>query len=167
MIDVEEVEGDLRRQRLSYLVDMYKLYHGHMNSMFNYFLILAGLIATAYVQSSSAAAKIDKAIPACIALFGALMSYISLRVHQRSRQMIDTIENGLREEEKKMFKQGGGFLNAPIERRSWLGRHKYQFPLTYWAFISAFSLLTIYAWALRQEVDLRQVSTKLLNLFNS
>jgi hypothetical protein len=31
-----------KNQRLTYLLDVYKLYQGHINTMFNYFLLTSG-----------------------------------------------------------------------------------------------------------------------------
>jgi hypothetical protein len=123
-------ETELRKQRVAYLVEVYKLYHGHINTQFNYFLIIAGLLFTAYVQSMSATAAISKAVPVSVAFFGAFMSFIGLRIHIRSRDMLDTIECGLSREEEVMFEKGGGFLTAPTPRRWLLGRHKTQFRVT-------------------------------------
>ena len=149
--------SDIQKQRVTYLMDVYKLYHGHINAMFNYFLILSGLIATAYVQSANETAHMNKAVPACIGLFGALMSYIGLRIHRRSREMMDTIEASLRQQERLLFSDGGGFLTAETRPASWLGRHKYQFQLTYWAFVIAFLLLFTYSAAIYVDLHLMRI----------
>jgi tellurite resistance protein TehA-like permease len=161
--EARETEEEARKQRLNYLLEIYKLYLGHINTMFNYFLIIAGLIATAYVQSMNAATQIDKAVPSSISLFGAFISYIALRIHIRSRDMLDQIESGLRREEEAIFQPGGGFLMAELPRRGPLGRHKYQFRATYWAFVFAFLVMAAYAWALRQGADVGKLFGWLLS----
>ncbi|GAA0577013.1 hypothetical protein GCM10009416_14520 [Craurococcus roseus] len=160
--EAREADEEASQQRLDYLLDIYKLYHGHINTMFNYFLIIAGLIATAYVQSMNVATQIDKAVPACISLFGAFISYIALRIHIRSRDMLDAIERGLCREEGRMFEPGRGFLTADLPRRGLLGRHKHQFRITYWAFVFAFVAMAAYAWTLRQGIDIATLFCKLV-----
>lgn len=134
-----------KNERLSYLLDVYKLYHGHINTMFNYFLIISGLFANAYIQSLYKQADFCKALPLFIALFGALMAAVSLLIHLRSRDMLDTIESGLKREEDKLFPNKDGFLNASPTRTSRFLRHKYQFPFTYLAFIAGFLAMAFYA----------------------
>jgi hypothetical protein len=149
-----------KNERLSYLLDMYKLYHGHINTMFNYFLILSGLIANAYIQSMLKTAHISRALSASIAAFGALMSIVSLLIHLRSRTMMDIIERGLKAEEEVVFLPRNyqslsrndqariykGFLTEDSYTwRLWYQRHKYQFPITYWAFVLAFAAMAVYA----------------------
>jgi hypothetical protein len=134
-----------KNERLSYLLEVYKLYHGHINVMFNYFLVLSGLIANAYIQSMLKTADISRALSASIAAFGALLAFISLLIHIRSRDMLDTIECGLRREENALFPERNGFLNAAPSRAHWLFRHKYQFPITYCAFVLAFVGMAIYS----------------------
>ena len=129
-----------KNERLSYLLDVYKLYHGHINTMFNYFLVISGLIVNGYIQASQ---KLDTgpSIATGIALFGALMSLISLLIHIRSRDMLDTIETGLEREENLLFPRQDGFLNAAPTRARWYYRHRYQFPAMYLSFIAGFVLL--------------------------
>ena len=133
-----------KNERLGYLLDVFKLYHGHINTMFNYFLIISGLIVNGYIQALQ---KVDTGISVAtgIALFGALMSGISLLIHVRSRDMLDTIETGLKREEDALFPSHDGFLNASPTRTQWYFRHKYQFPAMYWSFVIAFILLAVFS----------------------
>jgi hypothetical protein len=77
-----------KNERLSYLLDVYKLYHGHINTMFNYFLLLAGLIANGYINSlpKNPASTV---LPSSIGLFGAAMSFGSFLIHHKSRLLLD------------------------------------------------------------------------------
>jgi hypothetical protein len=135
----------VKNEQLSYLLDVYKLYHGHINTMFNYFMIIAGLTGNAYINSLPKKPGGDTNLAIWIALFGALISLVSLLVHIRSRDMLDTIESGLRREEDKLFPDKDGFLNAAPTRTWFLFRHKYQFPITYWAFVIGFVGMALYA----------------------
>jgi hypothetical protein len=135
---------DKKSVRLEYLMDQYKLYHGHINLMFNYFLLLAGLILNGFIQSLQKQADISPVISLCIALFGALMSIISLFIHIRSRDMVYTIEDGLKIEELNIFPPGSGVLNK-YPHRSFLFRHRYQFPITYISFVAAFLAMAGYS----------------------
>jgi hypothetical protein len=138
------VINDKQTARLTYLMDQYKLYHGHINTMFNYFLLLSGLILNAFIQSIQKQADINPIVSICIALFGAFTSFIALLIHIRSRDMLDTIEDGLKREELVIFQTGSGVLNK-YPTRGFLFRHKYQFRITYWSFIIAFLAMAAYS----------------------
>ncbi len=130
--------------RRDYLMDMYKLYHGHINSMLNYFLIVTGLIINAYVQCL-ANKDLGWYAGSLTASLGAFLALVFFLVHMRSRDLLETIENGLRSEELLLFEKGGGFLNAPVTRKYWFNRHKYQFPIAYGAFGLAFLGMALFA----------------------
>ena len=72
-----------KNQRLSYLLEVYKLYQGHINTMFNYFLLASGLLANAYLQ----VLQKEAVLSACVAFVGASISVLSLLVHIRSRRI--------------------------------------------------------------------------------
>jgi hypothetical protein len=131
-------------RRLSYLLDVYKLYQVHVNTMFNYFMILSGLIANAYIQSMQSQALKTTMAP-YIAGFGGFIAVVSLLVYLRSRQMLDTIEFGMLKEERCIFDDGDGFLSANSMKPRWFMRHWHQFIAVYIAFIMAFSGMCIYA----------------------
>jgi len=95
-----------KNQRLSYLLDVYKLYQGHINTMFNYFLLTSGLLANAYIQVLQKQAVLS----VCVAAFGALMALMSLFIHIRSRELLERIENGLEVEARNLFSNDQGFL---------------------------------------------------------
>lgn len=133
------------KERLAYLVDVYKVYQVHINSMFNYFIVLAGLIANAYIQSLSRQADISWVVSAAIAIFGAVMSLVALAIHLRSRQLLEAIESGLVAEEDKLFSGSVGFLNIQRVPRKWFLRHKIQFPIAYLLFTTAFVSMGVYA----------------------
>ncbi len=136
--------NDKKSVQFEYLVDMYKIFHGNINTMFNYFVLLSGLIINAFVQSMQKQAVINRKVSASIAAFGAIMSVISLLIHIRSSDMLYTLENGLLQEEKNLFPTGGGvFLSH--RKRSWFLRYKYLFPITYGCFIIAFAMMSVYA----------------------
>ena len=139
------LSADEQSERLKYLTEVYKLYHGHINTMFNYFLIVIGLIANAYVQALLNE-KIELAhLAAMIAFIGALVSIIALKIHQRSRQFLDTIEAALTVEETQLFRAEPGFLISIPTPASPLARHKGQFLAMYWIAILSFFLGAIYA----------------------
>ena len=131
-------ENEKAKVRLSYLMDMYKLYHGHINTMFNYFLILAGLIATAFVQSTQNSSDLHGTeVPTAIAIFGCVLCGIGWAIHLRSRALLDTLEKLLRIEEDKMFDKDGGYLT--FNPKAWFfSRHKYQFQAIYLLFCLGF-----------------------------
>ena len=117
-----------KNERLSYLLDVYKLYHGHINTMFNYFLIISGLIGNACIQAMQKKTCETESLPIWIALFGALMSVVSLLIHLRSRDMLDTIEAGLKREEDKLFPNSDGFLNARAAARILVSKAQVSVP---------------------------------------
>ncbi|MGA8193016.1 MAG: hypothetical protein WB902_06580 [Acetobacteraceae bacterium] len=151
-IAVPDVEAR-RKDRVTYLLETYKLYHGHINTMFNYFLVLAALIANAYIQSMQKQAAISSNVSTSIAVFEALISWVALLIHKRSRALLDTIETGLGREEDILFPNGTGFLNVDVGYRPPLARHRYQFPFTYWAFVIGFMIMAGYSSGYLQVVS--------------
>src|SRR5208283_5152788 len=130
-----------KNQRLSYLLDVYKLYQGHINTMFNYFLLTSGLLANAYIQVLQKQASLG----IYVAFFGALLSVISLCVHIRSRELLDVIEAGLKAQEKHLFSvDQPGFLTARRKHSQWFRRHKWQFPVLYGVVVFGFVSMMIY-----------------------
>ena len=128
-------------QRLSYLLDVYKLYQGHINTMFNYFLLASGLFANALIQIW----RKEPVLSACVAAFAGLMSLLSLFVHIRSRELLDVIETGLRAQEDNLFsKDNPGFLTARRKHRRWFRRHKWQFRVLYALVVLGFFTMAIY-----------------------
>ena len=113
-----------KNQRLSYLLDVYKLYQSHINTMFNYFLLTSGLLANAYIQ----VLQKQVVLSVSIAVFGILMALMSLFIHIRSRELLDTIEAGLKVEERNLFSTDTpGFLIARPKHPQWFRGHKHQF----------------------------------------
>src|SRR5215469_10759837 len=105
-----------KNQRLSYLLEVYKLYQGHINTMFNYFLLASGLLANAYLQ----VIQREVILSAFVAFVGALISVLSLLVHIRSREVLDVIERGLRVQEETLFSADNpGFLLTRAKHKHW------------------------------------------------
>jgi hypothetical protein len=77
--DVVEAGG-----ALGYLLDVYKLYQGHINTMFNYFLLGSGLFANALIQIW----RKEPLLSAYVADFAGFMSIISLCLQIRSRELL-------------------------------------------------------------------------------
>jgi hypothetical protein len=127
--------------RLSYLLDVYKLYQGHINTMFNYFLLTSGLLANAYIQVLQKQAVLS----VCVAAFGALMALMSLFIHIRSRELLEKIEDGLELEERNLFSNDQGFLIGRAKHTHWFRRHKYQFRFMYGVVVFGFLAMAIYA----------------------
>lgn len=75
-----DVINDKQTMRLTYLMDQYKLYRGHINMMFNYFLLLSGLILNAFIQSLQKQADISPIVSICIALFGSFRHKYQFRI---------------------------------------------------------------------------------------
>jgi hypothetical protein len=136
-----------KNERITYLMDIYKLYHGHINTMFNYFLVIAGLIANAFIQALQRPGHMGWSLSAAVACFGVIISMLCLLIHLRSRDMIDVIEEGLGREERLLFPNGGGFLTIAPPRRGPLFRHKYQFPAMYLLVAVAFLLMALYSFS--------------------
>lgn len=141
-----------KNEKLAYLLDVYKLYHGHINTMFNYFLVTTGFLTNAYIQALINADKIQPRITMTIASISGLLSLVALLVHLKCRRMLDTIETGLRREEEVIFSPGeSGFLKASIGSpklfNPWYMRHKYQFPFMYTLVTLAFFAGALYAGA--------------------
>ncbi len=133
-----------KNQRLSYLLDVYKLYQGHINTMFNYFLLTSALLANAYIQVFQKQAVLS----VCVAGFGALMALMSLFIHIRSRELLDIIEAGLKVEERNLFSTDNpGFLIARPKHTQWFRRHKCQFRFMYGVVVIGFLAMAIYAVA--------------------
>jgi hypothetical protein len=127
---------------LNYLLEIYKLYQGHINTMLNYFLIVAGLFANAYIQ----VLQKDPMLSAFVAFFGAVMSIICLCVHIRSRQLLDVIEMGLEAQERNLFSSDSpGFLLTRARPRHWFLRHRWQFRILYSVVVIGFFVMMIYA----------------------
>lgn len=104
--------------------------------MFNFFLVSSGLIGNVYIQFISRASQISHYVPVGVGAFGAFLSVVSFLIHRRSRDLLDTAKAGLERQERKLFPGGGGcMISTPP--RMWFNRHKYQFPITYGAFIAA------------------------------
>jgi hypothetical protein len=139
----EDAAGNAKERR-SYLVEMYKLYQAHINTMFNYFLILSGLIANACIISLQQAGT-SKMIPAAIGAFGFITSIVSFFVHLRSRELLDIIEDGLKREEGCLFAPETGFLNVSRHKRWKISRHRFQFRVIYILFAIGFLLFSAYA----------------------
>ena len=135
---------DKKSVQFEYLIEMYKLFHGNTNTMFNYFLLISGLVLNAFIQSLQKQAAISQEVSASIALFGMVMSVVSFLINIRSTDMLYTLEAGLLSEEKKLFPEGGGVFLVH-RKRSWFLRYKYLFPILYCIFITAFVFMFIYA----------------------
>ncbi|WP_161914604.1 hypothetical protein [Methylosinus sp. C49] len=131
-------------KRLSYLIDIYKLYQVHVNTMFNYFMVLCGLIINAYIQSMQNP-QLRSVVAPFISGFGAFIAVVSLLIYLRSRQMLDTIEARMSKEEIVLFGEGEGFLNARSMKPRWFLRHWHQFIAIYTSFILAFLSMCVYA----------------------
>lgn len=132
------------KQRLSYLLEIYKLYAGHVNTMFNYFLIISGLFVNAYITSLSVTAEINEIVPISIGILGAFLSLIACLIHIRGRDMLDTAERALNIEERNFFEEGAGFVSK-VPYRPLYYRHSFQFPLIYGVFVFAFLAMAAYA----------------------
>jgi hypothetical protein len=141
---IRQLPNPEKNERLSYLLEVYKLYHGHINTMFNYFLILVGLIANGYIQSLQKSGSFGRGLPTAVATFGVIASVICFLIHIRSRDLIDITERGLAREEHLLFSDQGGFLIVTPRHRSPPFRHKYQFPAMYLIVAFAFLLMALY-----------------------
>jgi hypothetical protein len=141
---VDNKDNDKR----TYLLEIYKAHVTHINTMFNFFLVAAGLIGNAYIQSFLKTIQISPYVSVCIAMLGTIFSLMFFLIDQRSREMLNIVGNSLSIQEDKLFTEGDGFykiLNK--QRKPWFLRHRYQFPLTYLAFMLVFGLATVYALA--------------------
>lgn len=141
-----------KNEKLAYLLDVYKLYHGHINTMFNFFLVMTGFLTNAYIQALINSGKIQPRVTVTIASISGILSLVSLLVHLKCRRMLDTIEAGLLREEEVIFSPSeSGFLKAPTGSpklfNPWYMRHKYQFPFMYLLVTFAFFAGAIYAGA--------------------
>jgi predicted Kef-type K+ transport protein len=134
-------EKEQRGMRLEYLRDVYGIYSGHINSMFNFYLLVAALIAGAYVQTFDPDFALPRYVSLSVGTLGLLLSLIFLGVHFRSRTILDTVETALRVEEAVLFPTGRGFLISVPE--SPLGL-KFLFPAAYGVFIVAFICMAIF-----------------------
>lgn len=139
---VDGTTTDKNQRPLNYLLDVYKLYQGHINTMFNFFLLTSGLLANAYIQVLQKQAVLGL----LVAGFGVLMSIMSCLIHIRSRELLDVIEAGLEVQERTLFSADSpGFLTARPKHRSPFRRYKYQFPCMHMIVISGFLAMSIYA----------------------
>ena len=130
------------QQSLIYLLDVYKMYQGHINTMFNFFLLISGLLANAYIQVLQKQAVLGL----LVAVFGVLMSILSCLIHSRSRELLDVIEAGLEIQERALFSADRpGFLTARPKHKSPFRRYKYQFPLMHMIVIFGFLAMSVYA----------------------
>ena len=138
--------SDVKNEKLSYLLEVYKLYHGHINTMFNYFLVTTAFLTTAFIQ-----ALINKIpLASTIALISGALSLAAFLVHMKCRLMLETIEDGLLREEEKLFAPSEtGFLKgavgAPARFNPWYMRHLYQFRFMYLLVTFAFFAAWLYA----------------------
>ena len=139
---VNGTTADENQRSVSYLLDVYKLYQGHINTMFNFFLLISGLLANAYIQVLQKQAVLGL----LVACFGVLMSILSCLIHIRSRELLDVIEAGLEVQERTLFSADRpGFLTARPKHKSPFRRYKYQFPFMHMIVVYAFLAMSIYA----------------------
>lgn len=141
---------ELRPLRLEYLRDCYSLCAGHINTMFNYYMIAAALAANAYIQALNPELQLPRSVPFWIAMAGLALSLIFFLVHMRSRMMIDTVETLLEVEEVSLFPYGGPLkiLPKPVIWR----RHKFLVPAAYTVFLGGFVLMSLFALGLPDVV---------------
>jgi hypothetical protein len=139
---VDGAMSDKNQRSLSYLLDVYKLYQGHINTMFNFFLLTSGLLANAYIQVLQKQAVLGL----LVACFGVLMSVLSCLIHMRSRELLDVIEAGLEVQERTLFTpESPGFLTARQKHKSPFRRYKYQLPFMHLLVICGFLAMSFYA----------------------
>jgi hypothetical protein len=138
----DETTQDKNQLSLNYLLEVYKLYQRHINTMFNFFLLISGLLVNAYIPALQKQAGLG----VFVAGFGVLMSILSCLIHIRSRELLDVIEAGLEVQERTLFSADlPGFLTARPKHKSPFRRYKYQFPLMHMIVIFGFLAMSFYA----------------------
>jgi hypothetical protein len=138
----EEATPGNNQLSLNYLLDVYKLYQRHINTMFNFFLLISGLLVNAYIPALQKQAVLGFVV----AVFGVLMATLSYLIHIRSRELLDVIEAGLEVQERTLFSADvPGFLTARPKHKCPFLRYKYQFPLMHMIVIFGFLAMSVYA----------------------
>jgi hypothetical protein len=130
--------------RLEYLRDLYGMYVGNLNSMFNFFLVVAALIANAYFAAMNPDLLLPEAVPSGVGLLGALLCGIFSGIDQRSRSLLDSVERELKLEEQAIFPRGRGFFAPHPDHVSDQPSLRVLFPLAYGAFLLSFIGLAVF-----------------------
>jgi hypothetical protein len=122
--DASEREPPKRRwlnERMEYSLRMYEYYTRHTNTIFNFYLVLSGLLVTAYVQAFSQEINLHPAGAAIVALAGIILSDLFHKIDVNSRNMMRRIHRDLKEVERVIYERseeagdGRGFLTRKDE----------------------------------------------------
>jgi hypothetical protein len=139
--------GDFERVKfaMQVLLEQYKLYAGHLNSVFNYYIVLAGLGVNAYVLSLKSDANLPLTAPLGIAAAACVVSVLFWLLDARSRVLVGHIEGQMAELEQAIYGARGGFVTSYPRPRGPLQRHGFLFPAIYLIFVAGFALLALHA----------------------
>ena len=91
--------------QFQYAWDWFEYHARQRVTMFNYFLLAMGILATAYVQSLRQG---PRAVALAVALMGVVVSAIFWLLDWRNKQLVDMGEQLLRELEQKRIFAGFG-----------------------------------------------------------
>ncbi|WP_237152311.1 hypothetical protein [Oryzibacter oryziterrae] len=83
---------DVDKERLKYLNEAYKTYITHINSMFNYSILVLSILCNGLINSLSDDRLNSTIAPAVIATVSFMVSVIFWLIHLKGRQLLDTIE---------------------------------------------------------------------------
>lgn len=115
--------------QLNYLLEMYKMYIGHLSSVFNFFLIFSALVLNAIAVTVTQGLNQTSSLDEWLILFGIAASVIFFLLDMRTRQIVGTIEISIKEFEKTNFDSRFAYLgNIPEARLLGAGRHGVLFP---------------------------------------
>lgn len=132
-------------ERLAYLRDLIGTYTEHVNNMMNYFLVAAGLVLNACVQSFASGLAIDPLARSGLAGVGVLLSLIFLGIHLRSYDLLRDLEAQAALAEPEIFPPGTGVFQEALRRKGML-RMKWLFPTAYTIFAVTFLIIALVAF---------------------
>lgn len=141
---------DREKTKLDYLTRQYGYYTTHMNQVFNFYLVAAALIATAFVQSLSGARPMETAGSQAIVVGGALLSLVFWLLHMRGFQIAGLLDDELAEVEGSF---GVRFMKDRKKSQLKPFTNTTLFSLIYIGFIGAFIFAACQAPHWRNATD--------------
>lgn len=130
-LDPADREFEETKLRIDYLSKQYGHYTGHMNQVFNFYIVSSALLTTAFVQSLSGPNPLERPWPSAIAVIGIILSLVFLCLHRRGFVIAGLLDKELLEAEKaigiefmqeraKTQRCSDGETKHPLRRNSFL-----------------------------------------------
>ena len=107
---------DTLKAKLSYAWGVWEFHGRQWMSMFNYFLVIVGILVTGYTTARKENALHDL-VPA-ICLLGLVQCFVFLMIDWRNRTVLYFADSVLKESEEKLFKSVPDGLAGPMSQRA-------------------------------------------------